>query len=205
LRRGAAGPDAHALAEAAVVLGRRFGFDERHGQQVARLALELFDDLRPVHGLSKAVRPYLEVAALLHDVGTAVSYQRHHRHSQYLIENADLPGLTDRERALVARIARYHRRSAPALALAGLAELSPAEAQLVRRLATLLRVADALDRSHRQPVRAVRASCRPRAVSVAIDAAAAVELELWDVAHEEALFRRVFERELRLHVARGRS
>ena len=96
------------------------------------------------------------MAALLHDVGNAVSYQRHHKHSYYLIQNADIPGLTERERELAARMARFHRRTPAGANHADLAELSPADYQLVRKLATLLRLADSLDRSHHQPVRKLR-------------------------------------------------
>ena len=110
IRRKDAGED-HSLHEAALVVGRRFHFDEAHATQVTRLALRLFDDLALLHNLPASARPLLEVSGLLHDVGNAVSYQKHHRHSYYLIVNAEIPGLRERERELVARIARYHRRS----------------------------------------------------------------------------------------------
>lgn len=189
------------LAEAAVTLGRRFYFDERHARQVARVALELFDALGGLHKLPSNARPLLEVAALLHDLGNAVSYQRHHRHTQYLIQNADIPGLADRERELVARIARYHRRSPPDLNHAGMEGLMPGEARTVRKLATLLRVADSLDRSHQQPVRQITVQRRGKDLALKLGARSPVDLELWDVAHELPLFRRVFGK--RMHVEPG--
>jgi len=78
-----------------LTLGRQLHFDEGHARQVARLALTLFDELATLHQLPAAARPYLEVAALLHDIGHAVNYQKHHKHTQYLIMNSDLPGLTE--------------------------------------------------------------------------------------------------------------
>lgn len=200
-RRSVDGLD-FSIAGAARVLGRRFYFDERHASQVARLALVLFDELAAVHKLPAAMRPYLEAAALLHDVGNAVSYQRHHRHTQYLIQNADLPGLADRERDLVARIARFHRRSPPDLDHAGMAGLSLGEARAVRKLATLLRVADALDRSHHQPIEKLKVRSHGREITVRLLAKAPLDLELWDVAHEAPLFRRVFGRPLRVETGR---
>ena len=147
----------HGLPEAAIALGRRFHFDEKHHTHVAALSVSLFDQLKRLHQLPPIARAYLEVAALLHDVGNAVSFERHHKHSYYLIQNADLPGLGDRERELVARVARYHRRapSGSGPRRAGGPDL--AEARTVRRLATLLRLANALDRSHRQTVRSMTA------------------------------------------------
>jgi exopolyphosphatase/guanosine-5'-triphosphate,3'-diphosphate pyrophosphatase len=199
-RRRLDGSGETSVAGAARVLGRRFYFDERHASQVARIALSLFDELADLHKLPASVRPFLEAAALLHDVGNAVSYQKHHRHTQYLIQNADIPGLADRERDLVARIARFHRRSAPELDHAGMSGLTPAEARVVRKLATLLRVADALDRSHHQPIHSVRTRKSPQDVSVRLKVRAPVDLELWDVAHEAPLFRKVFGRRLRVEI-----
>lgn len=201
-RRTMPRPDDHSLADAAVALGRRFYFDESHAQQVARVALTLFDKLAPLHGLPAAVRPHLEAAALLHDVGNSVSYQKHHRHTQYLIENADIPGLADRERMVVARIARFHRRSPPDLQHPGMEGLTPKEARLVRKLATLLRVADSLDRSHHQPIRSLQTRSLNGELVVQLRARAPVDLELWDVAREAPLFKKVFGRGLKFEVAR---
>jgi exopolyphosphatase/guanosine-5'-triphosphate,3'-diphosphate pyrophosphatase len=195
-RRRADRADDHSLAEAALALGRRFLFDEAHARQVARLATRLFDDLASVHGLPAATRPYLEVAALLHDIGNAVSYTRHHRHSYYLVQNADLPGLADREREVVARIARYHRKSPPEGPHPFMEGLSLAETRTVRKLSMLLRVADALDRSHHQPVRDVKVQLGRGLVKLDLRARAPVDLELWDLGEEAPLFRRLLGRRL---------
>ncbi|MCI0570351.1 MAG: Ppx/GppA family phosphatase [Myxococcaceae bacterium] len=192
----------HSLADAALVIGRRFYFDEKHHQQVAELALALFDQLTSLHQLPPSARPYLEVAALLHDIGNAVSFERHHKHTYYLIHNADIPGLADTERELVARIARYHRRSPPDVHHCGMTGMSATETRMVRKLATLLRVADSLDRSHHQPVRKLTARVGRESVSVHVKTRAPVDLELWNVERELENFRRVFGRKLVLHVGR---
>ncbi|OJT26848.1 exopolyphosphatase [Archangium sp. Cb G35] len=192
----------HSLADAAVAMGRRLLFDEKHARQVASLALTLFDDLAALHQLPLSCRPYLETAALLHDVGNAVSYERHHKHTYYLIHNGDIPGLADQERELVARVARYHQRSPPELNHSGMQGLSTTEARLVRKLATLLRVANALDSSHHQPVKELRAVNGRDAVSLHFKSRQPVDLELWTVERETALFRRVFGKRLALHVGR---
>ena len=125
-----------------------------------------------------------------------MSYTKHHRHTYYLMQNADIPGLADRERELVARIARYHRRSPPEGDHPFMEGLTPAETRTLRKLSTLLRVADALDRSHHQPVRDVRAVLARGAVELRIAARSPVDLELWDLEQEAALFRRIFGRRL---------
>ncbi|MDY7232659.1 Ppx/GppA phosphatase family protein [Hyalangium rubrum] len=192
----------HSLREAALAIGRRFFFDEKHSRQVARLALALFDDLAALHHLPLSTRPYLEVAALLHDIGTAVSHERHHKHTYYLIHNADIPGLADRERELVARVARYHRRSAPDLAHSGMEGLTAPERRTVRKLATLLRLANSLDHSHQQPIKSLKATKSREGVSLHLSAHKPVDLELWNAEREVANFRSVYGKRLSFHASR---
>ncbi len=201
VRRRKGGHADESLNEAALVVGRRFAFSEVHSKQVTRLALGLFDDLAPLHQLPASARPWLEVAALLHDIGNAINYQRHHKHSQYLIQHSDLPGLSDRERMLIGCIARYHRRSGPSLTHEGMQGLTPQEARVVRKCATLLRVADSLDRSHRQPITRLSATIKGPKVLVRLNSRTPIDLELWDVEHELPLFREVFGRALTFQLA----
>jgi len=196
--------DAEARTEAVLGMGRRFAFDERHARQVARLALQLFDQLAGLHGLPASARGLLEAAALLHDVGHAVSPSRHHKHTFYLVANADLAGFSERERLLVATVARYHRRSTPERRRPDLQALTAPELRLVRRLVGLLRVADALDRSHHQPVVDLRAAVRDGAVEVRPRARGPVDLELWDVAREAAWFRAALGKRLDVRAGRRR-
>jgi exopolyphosphatase/guanosine-5'-triphosphate,3'-diphosphate pyrophosphatase len=194
-----------AYREAAVIaLGRRFAFDERHARQVARLAGELFDQLDAVHGLSVWARGILGAAALLHDVGHAVSPSRHHKHTYYLVSNADIPGFSDRERQLVALVARYHRRSTPERGREDLEDLSPGELRLVRRLVALLRIADALDRSHHQPVESLRCTVQEGGIRVLARPGGPMDLELWDVAREAAYFRTAMGRRIEVVALRRR-
>ncbi len=202
VRRVHATPTDSSLAEAALALGRRFDFDEPHARQVARLSLTLFDRLGPFYGLPASARQTLEVAALLHDIGHAVSYQRHHKHTHYLIQNADLPGITDREREIVALVARFHRRSPPERTHPILASLSPSELQTVRKLSTILRMADSLDRSHQQPIRDIRVILHRGAAQVRLLTKGPTDLELWDWERETALFRKILGR--RMQIVAGR-
>src|SRR5262249_23101570 len=120
----------------------------------------------------------------------------------YLIQNADIPGLADRERELVARIARYHRKSPPEGAHPFMEGLSPTEARIVKKASTLLRVADSLDRSHHQPVGDGRARAVKTGVELRVQARAPVDLEVWDLEHEMALFQRVMGKRLNVQVVK---
>ena len=123
--------------------------DPAHSAQSARLALVLFDELAPFHGLDDHARELLEAGALLANVGQFVSHDKHHKHSYYVIRNSDhLTGFTDHEIELIALIARYHRKSAPKDSHAEFGALRPADQALVRACAGILRIAIGLDRTH---------------------------------------------------------
>jgi exopolyphosphatase/guanosine-5'-triphosphate,3'-diphosphate pyrophosphatase len=147
-------PDGPRHRRAVLDFARRHAWDEAHCRRVTDLALSLFDQTTALHGLGPDERGLLEVAGLLHDVGYAVSQSSHHKHSLYLIRNADLDGFTARERDLVANVARYHRKALPADRHPDYMALGDHDRTLVRRLAALLRLADGLDADHFQVVEA---------------------------------------------------
>lgn len=160
-------------------LAERCLYDEPHARRVAELALQLFDATRSRHGLGEGERALLEHAALLHDVGHHISYPGHHKHSYYLIKNGDLRGFGPVEVEIVANVARYHRRGLPRRKHAGFGAL-PREARgVVRVLAGCLRLADALDRSHRQVIRKLLVSERAGLLRVRCEAEGDCQLELW--------------------------
>ena len=134
--------------------------DLGHAEHITDLALELFDSLGPLHGLSEEDRELFEAASLLHNVGVFISHSAHHRHSYYIIRNSEhLTGFTEREIELIAQVARYHRKSAPKSKHAEFASLNSADKNKVRWMAAMLRIAIGLDRSNRQVVTRIRVGC----------------------------------------------
>lgn len=129
-------------------LAARFAGDNPHGRHVAKLALSLFDATAMALGLNGDSRELLEYAALLHDIGHAIEHDRHNRHSYYLIKNAELLGFDPIEIEVIALAARGHRKQGAQYDSVELRALSPDNRRRVRGLAAILRVADALDRSH---------------------------------------------------------
>ena len=202
VRRVARAPGMRLHQEAAVVeglraFGRRCGYRAEHGEQVAQLSLSLFDQLREQHRLGEEERSLLHAAAMLHDVGAFVSYNRHHKHSYYLLYHADLPGYTDRERELIATIARYHRRSSPKDRHEEFQRLTPEERIVVRRLAALLRVADGLDRGHRRHVRSIDVKRRGKRTEIDVKAEPGSELEVWSAKQKSDLLQEILGGEIR--------
>jgi len=176
----------------ALLLGRKFLFDEKHALHVARLAESLYDQLIHVHGMGDRERRLLVAAALLHDVGGVVSLKSHHKHALYLIARSELPGFTAREMLIVGTIARYHRKSPPSPLHHEFAQLSLADRNRVRLLAGMLRIADALDKEHRQKIQGIVVVRRGTEVQIRASGADDVLLEQWALRKKDDLFREVF-------------
>jgi exopolyphosphatase/guanosine-5'-triphosphate,3'-diphosphate pyrophosphatase len=161
-------------------LCRRCAWDERHGRQVARLSLSLFDQMAPIH-----------------DVGEHVAVEGHHKHTAYLIEHGRLRGFDPEEVAILACLGRFHRRGEPKQSFPPFAALDSDMQARVTRLVALLRLADGLDRSHLGTVRRIHVGIlKGGTVTIGIEADGDADLQLWGVRRKRDLFERVFEHEI---------
>ncbi len=192
-----------------VELGERCGYWSEHAQQVARLALNIFDQTRSVHGLTDREREWLEYGALLHDVGVHISYERHHRHSYYLIKNGDLRGFDPQEIEVIALIARYHRQATPKKSHDGYGDLKGALRKTVKRLSAMVRLAEGLDRSHAQALAGIDLYPRGDDYLARLRTTGDAELELWaahrHVAPLEAMLGKPFRFEVAGNDYQGRA
>ncbi len=158
----------------------RFDPDGRHARHVAMLSLSLFDALAPAHDLGLREREWLQFAALLHDLGSAIAYDGHAQHSAYVIRNGGLRGLTAEEIEIVASIARHHGATRPRRGRdEAYAALPKRARRAVRWLSAMLRVAEGLDRSHYQLVRGLSVRRRRGRLVIVADMRRQAQLELW--------------------------
>jgi exopolyphosphatase/guanosine-5'-triphosphate,3'-diphosphate pyrophosphatase len=169
----------------------RCHYEEPHARQVQRLALQLFDAIGARLGCSPADRVVLSDAALLHDVGYHINYQKHHKHSFHLIQHADFLGMTPDEQTVVAHVARYHRGSPPDRDKhEAFGRLDRATRERIERLSAILRVADGFDRGHAAAVDKLRVRWMRRAMRITAHAnprAATMRLELWGANRKKEL------------------
>ena len=128
--------------------GKRFHYDEAHAAHVRNLSLKIFDALKKEHGLGIHERMLLEISAILHDIGTYIRTSGHHKHSEYIVANSEVFGLNRDDINIVSNVVRYHRKSQPLSTHVNFIALPREGRIVVLKLAAILRVADALDRSH---------------------------------------------------------
>jgi exopolyphosphatase/guanosine-5'-triphosphate,3'-diphosphate pyrophosphatase len=176
-------------------VGRRFGYEEAHARQVASLAEAIFDQLAPDNatgGLTRHHRTLLSAAALLHDVGYHIAHESHHKHALYLIKNSELTGFSEAERDVIANVARYHRGSSPRERHPDYTALNEADRETVFALAAILRIADALDRSHDSRVSEVRCVRDGQLVHIQLSSSANCDHEIFAAEQKSEMFAQVF-------------
>jgi exopolyphosphatase/guanosine-5'-triphosphate,3'-diphosphate pyrophosphatase len=184
-------------------LANRYQPDLRHPRHVTRLSLEIYEGLAKagLHDADDWERELLWAACILHDIGTAVDYDDHHKHSRYLILNAGLPGFTPREVALIAEIARYHRKGDPSVAELGKLARKGDESML-ELLAGIIRLAEQFERSRDRSIRDVQlAQSNGKVVLKAVTTGGDPSVPIWSARRNSDLLARALNREVQIETS----
>jgi exopolyphosphatase/guanosine-5'-triphosphate,3'-diphosphate pyrophosphatase len=168
----------------------RCHYEAPHARQVRKLALQLFDAIGSRLGSEQNERQLLADAALLHDVGYHINYDKHHKHSYHLILHADMLGMSPEEQVTIANVARYHRGSEPKKKHPNFGQLDRSIRQRIVRLAAILRVADGFDRGHVGAIEKIKVRWMDRALrltAVPNLKARNIRLDLWGATRKSGL------------------
>jgi len=179
-------------------LGRKYHFNEEHGQHVCGLSIDFYNAFKADHGMGKRELLYLEVAALLHDIGYFVRATGHHKHGQYIIQNSEIFGLSLDELNIIGQIVRYHRSTRLIREHSEFTTLSQKDRLIVLKLSAILRVCDALDRGHVQRVKNIRLDIRESEICIYGEYPGDVSLERYALQFKSELFEEVFGYSIRL-------
>ena len=124
--------------------------DESHAECVRIISMKLYEALKNEIALDDHARMLLEIAAILHDIGNFIRYDNHHLHSNYIIRNSEIFGLSRKDNTIVAEIAKYHKGSSVPQDEDSFQMLPRSDRMTILKLTAILRIADALDRGHIQ-------------------------------------------------------
>jgi exopolyphosphatase / guanosine-5'-triphosphate,3'-diphosphate pyrophosphatase len=194
------------LLSSARWFARRLDYNPQHAEHVMRLALALFDQLRPIHEMGADLRLVLEMGALLHDVGHFVSRKSHHRHGEYLVRNGEIPALRGWRRDMVAALVRYHNsKSEPQLEHASYAALDGQRRRQARLLTSLLRIAEKLESEHAQRISGVDVQISGRKAIFIIRALDGTRLDLLGLERKSDLFEKEFHLKTEFRRAQGKE
>jgi exopolyphosphatase/guanosine-5'-triphosphate,3'-diphosphate pyrophosphatase len=192
LSRDLTGNFAEEVLRSARILAERYQSDSRHGTHVGQLCERFFTELADLHQLTPHDALLLQVAAILHEVGTFISPRAHHKHSEYIILNSEIFGLDRLDVTLVALIARYHRHAMPRLDHPSYSALTTDDRIRICKLAAILRVADALERTHDQRVSQIEIRRAPGKLRLRLPSIADAAVERLAMASKADLFEQVF-------------
>jgi exopolyphosphatase/guanosine-5'-triphosphate,3'-diphosphate pyrophosphatase len=187
-------------ARSVLSVARRYDYDIAHSHHVARLATKIFDDTKELHQLSGQDRKLMQYAAILHDIGYHIGHNNHHRHGLYLIKNSEMPGFTRDEIAMMATMVRYHRGSLPKKSSDARSRrehedyysLDRGQRTKMLRMASILQIADGLDRSHQQLITDVQCVLSEGVVTFIATIVGEGELEMWSAERKATWFEELF-------------
>ncbi|MGI9035725.1 MAG: HD domain-containing protein [Pyrinomonadaceae bacterium] len=183
-------------------IGRRFGYEESHALQVSSLAEKIFDALALSFTLKRHQRTLLSAAALLHDVGSHISSEAHHKHSFYLIKNSEITGFSEPEKQIIALVARYHRGSLPKEKHIDFTALNEQDRETVWKLGAILRLAEGLDRSYESRIKDLTFRREKQSLVLEIFSDENIEREIEAAELKKDMFETAFDCSLKIEQAR---
>jgi len=181
----------------------RFHYEPSHAEQVRRLSGYLFDQLARVHRLPYELRLPLELATILHDVGYAINSSAHHKHGEYIVRHAHIPGLAEADRLLVACLIRYHGKANPEPRHKLYSSLGPRRRAQVLALTAILRIAIALDKERRRAIQNVDVIIGRKEILLRLHSSNPSPLPIGDCRRAAKLFEEVFGKKIRFGRARS--
>jgi exopolyphosphatase/guanosine-5'-triphosphate,3'-diphosphate pyrophosphatase len=175
----------------------RWNIDHQHADTVRTYSEWLFDELKSVHQLDPKWRAYLSAAAILHDVGEMVSHSHHSEHSEYLVKNAAFVGMHEWESQLIATLCRYHKEEKMLEKQSRIPYDKKDELRLVfLKLLSLLQLADAMDRTHKQTLQLKKKKISARQIDLSFKSKSPCDLEILRFEQKKTLFETLFKREI---------
>jgi exopolyphosphatase/guanosine-5'-triphosphate,3'-diphosphate pyrophosphatase len=177
-------------------LARKCHYDVVHTHHVAKLALQIFDQTKALHRFGEAEREWLEYAAILHDIGFLINPRQHHKHSYYLIKHSDMAGFAADEIELMGNIARYHRKARPEEDHRTLKNIVAEHRDTLEVLAGILRVANALDRSHFGVIRSIECDISSKQLQFLLATTDDAALEVWAARERSEILADALRREI---------
>ena len=183
-------------------LAKRFEANEAHYTHVNGFAMTIFDKMKKIHGLGGREKLLLQTAAILHDTGKFINNREHYRHSCEIIRGSDIAGLSQLETNIVALISLNHSRLTPSTSEPMYAALTVENRVRVSKLAAILRLSDALDRSHTKKFPPITVKTTTDAMTVHVETDSNAALEQWSFNDKGNFFEEVFGIKAKIKVKR---
>ena len=174
-------------------IAKRYSSGKSHIQGTMNLCFDIFDSMKKVHGMTARERLLLQIAALLHDCGKYISMGDVAECSYQIIMSTEIIGLSTEEREMIAWAVRFN--SIPLTVYDELkmkAGIDRTSYMTIAKMAAILRLANAMDRSHYQKIRGIKTVLKDRELQMIVDSSQDVSLELGLLKDKVEFFEEVF-------------
>lgn len=180
------------IVASARFMAERYKYDKEHSEDVEEKALFIFDNLQRLHGLGAKERFLLKLAAILHDTGKFLSFDQHYVHSYHVIMASNLMGMSEQDLEIIANVAKYHSVIVPRYSHKNFKKLSNHDKVIVAKLVAIIRMADALDRSHNQKIKNIKIELKENQLLIKGETRDNILLEEWTFDTKSEFFQEVF-------------
>jgi len=177
-------------------LASRYNTDIESKKHVAKLAMQLFEQLHPLHKMDEDSKEMLYHSSLIYDVGLFINFENYHKHSSYLILNGRLRGFNNAELIMLSLLARFHRKSGPKKKHKKVKQLFKNQRKRLKVLSGILRIAVGLDKTKNQWVEEI--NCTIEGIKITIHAASDenIDMEIWEAQRYSDTLSKILKRKI---------
>ena len=175
-------------------ISKRYMGSKKRAETLENITMTIFDSMKKIHGLGNREKLYLRLAALLHDCGKYISMADIGETSYHIIMATEMIGLSHAEREIVANVVRFNH--SPFIYYKDMRAQNtklPREAYLiVAKLTAILRIANGLDRSHKDKLKGIKARLKENELLLTVDSQVDIALEKGLFENRASFFQEVF-------------
>lgn len=174
-------------------ISKRYRGSKRRSETLEHISLTVFDSMKKVHGLGRRDRLLLQIATILHDCGKFVSLVNLGECSYSIIMSTEIIGLSHAEREIVANVVKYNHMDFDYFSQISKESMLDRAAYLrIAKLTAILRIANGLDRSHKQKFKDVKTTLKDEELIITVDTQEDITLEKGLFGERAAFFEEVF-------------